>query len=137
MMKVAVASAFLAGAVTLFCPYADLSMNGFGYSANRIGVNAAMPALVAFAGIVAYGLFEVVPSSLKPVDFYGLLVVWGGVAGRFYTSSLAILADQFKGTQLARATAVVGGLYAVAVFILTAAFAGCLLVLPRWGRVGL
>jgi MFS family permease len=42
---VAVASAFLAGAVTVSYPYVDLSLNGFGYSASLIGANAAMPGL--------------------------------------------------------------------------------------------
>jgi len=146
-MAVWTVTAFLVGAALFQAP--------IGMLADRLGKRAMLIACAC----VALGMPTVVPFAVaSPEGLLCLLVLWGGLAGAFYTISLALLADLFEGPELAGANAVFGTLYAagslvgapvfglsmdlwdpqglmVAVFALIAGYVGFLLLAPpRHGR---
>ncbi|WP_141400361.1 MFS transporter [Magnetospirillum sp. 15-1] len=55
-----------------------------------------------------------IPQTVQtPEVLLVVMIAWGGFAGSLYNISLAMLADRFKGTELAAANAAFGTLYAL------------------------
>jgi len=135
-------TAFLGGVVLFQVP--------IGMMADRLGKRAVLMA----CALIALAVSTVVPLAVTaPSGLLCLLVLWGGMAGAFYTISLALLADLFEGPELAGANAVFGTLYAAgslvgapvfglsmdlwdpqglmaAAFVLIAGYVGVLLLAP-------
>lgn len=96
------ASAFLLG--TLLFPALA------GHAADRKG---KMPVIVLCAA-GALAIAPVVPQVAHiPQALLAVMVLWGGFGGSLYAVSLAMLADEFEGPDLAAANAAFGTLYAM------------------------
>lgn len=66
------------------------------------------------SAIVALTLPAIIPHTVQtPELLLVAMLVWGGFAGSLYNITLAMLADHFKGTELATANAAFGTLYAL------------------------
>jgi MFS family permease len=100
------ASAFLAGQVLLLVP---LGVMADRYGKRRILSICAGTALVLSA-----------PVALLVGDFgpmVAVMLLWGGLAGALYAVSLALLADLYRGEDLAAGNAMFGTLYALGALV--------------------
>lgn len=96
-----VVSAFLVGALVFPVP--------LGMLADSVGKKRVLAACTMVALAVPFAL----PGTLgTPWLLLLAMLVWGGVAGGLYTASLAMLADHFRGAELAAANVAFGTFYA-------------------------
>lgn len=96
------ASAFLLGALMFPVP--------LGLAADRFG----KVKVVTINAAAAMAIPLILPQATHaPVALLAIMVLWGGFSGSLYTVTLAMLADRFKGAELAGANAVFGTLYAL------------------------
>ena len=94
-------SAFLIGALLFPIPVGAL--------ADRVG----KPGVLAVCGVAGLAVPLILPATLDvPQALMAAMLVWGGAAGSLYTVALAMLADRFRGVDLAAANVAFGTLYA-------------------------
>ncbi|MGE4281259.1 MAG: MFS transporter [Magnetospirillum sp.] len=98
----ATASAFLLGILLFSVP--------MGWAADRFGKTR----VVVLNAIAALMITAIIPQAHHDsLVLLSVLVLWGGFAGSLYNVALAMLADRFRGADLAAANASFGTLYAV------------------------
>lgn len=70
--------------------------------------------VLAGSAIVALAIPAIIPTTTHSPEFLLVaMLVWGGFAGSLYNVALAMLADRFRGAELAAANAAFGTLYAL------------------------
>nr|WP_029009003.1 MFS transporter [Azospirillum halopraeferens] len=113
-VKSGLSEAWAAGTVSAFLVGALIVPVPAGMLADRFG----KPGVLAACAAVGLAVPLVLPAALDtPAVLLAVMVLWGGGAGSLYTVALAMLADRFRGADLAAANVAFGTLYAAGALI--------------------
>ena len=113
-VKAGLSEEWAAGTVSAFLVGALLFPVPAGMLADRLGKRGVLAA----CALIALAVPVVLPFSLEmPAALLVAMLVWGGAAGSLYTVALAMLADRFRGADLAAANVAFGVLYAAGALV--------------------